>query len=162
MPNADDISWFKAELHAQIGGATTAGPFDLDMMTGLACQETGKVWPILRHDRNLAIDRIVALWKHHRMARAPFMFFRATCFRFARKVANILPDLSGAPHVTCVGDANIENWGQDTEGGLVWGVKDFDEAALLPYNFLQLATSVHLTSDLLGASLRIPEYNHGN
>lgn len=49
--------------------------------------------------------------KHKRMAENAFMFFRATCFRFARLLPLILPELSGVPVVPSVGDAHIENWG---------------------------------------------------
>jgi hypothetical protein len=44
-----------------------------------------------------------------------------------------------------VGDAHVENFGtwRDREGRLVWGVNDFDEAALLPYtnDLIRLAVS---------------------
>jgi hypothetical protein len=92
--------------------------------------------------------------KHERMARDAFMFFRATCFRFARKLNDWLPELSDAPVVPSVGDAHIENWGtwRDLEGRLVWGVNDFDDAADLPctYDLLRLATSARLAKGLPG------------
>lgn len=93
--------------------------------------------------------------KHDRMAKDPFKFFRATCFRFARKVGTLLPDLAEAPTAPGVGDAHIENWGtwRDAEGRLVWGVNDFDEAADLPYTYdlLRLATSARLAPGLPGS-----------
>jgi hypothetical protein len=53
------------------------------------------------------------------------------------------------------GDAHIENWGtwRDAEGRLVWGVNDFDDAALLPYTYdlVRLATSARLASGLAGS-----------
>ncbi|OEC93562.1 hypothetical protein [Rhizobium sp. YK2] len=61
MPNANDIKWFKEQFHAVIETETAGGPFDLDMMTALACQETGEIWPILRHDSSLTVDQIAAL-----------------------------------------------------------------------------------------------------
>ncbi|WP_127088260.1 DUF2252 family protein [Aquabacter cavernae] len=90
--------------------------------------------------------------KHKRMAKNSLMFFRATCFRFARQLASIVPDLAEAPAVISVGDAHIENFGtwRDGEGRLVWGVNDFDEAARLPYTFdlIRLATSARLADTL--------------
>ncbi|MFG1289860.1 DUF2252 family protein [Xanthobacter versatilis] len=90
--------------------------------------------------------------KHKRMAKSSLLFFRATCFRFARQLPVIAPDLLRAPVVTCVGDAHIENFGtwRDGEGRLVWGVNDFDEAAWLPYtvDLVRLATSARLAGNL--------------
>lgn len=60
MPNADDIRWFKQNFSAQIQPALAGTPFDVDMITAIACQETGEVWPILRR-KNLPLDRILAL-----------------------------------------------------------------------------------------------------
>lgn len=59
MPNADDIAWFKQQFSTQIRAALTGTPFDVDMITAIACQETGEVWPILR--KKLPADRVVAL-----------------------------------------------------------------------------------------------------
>jgi hypothetical protein len=61
MPNAADIKWFKENFGAKIRAVVAGTPFDLDMMTALACQETGEIWPILRKDANLSLDQIVAL-----------------------------------------------------------------------------------------------------
>jgi hypothetical protein len=94
--------------------------------------------------------------KHTRMAKDAFKFFRASCFRFARKLPKLLPgNLCDAPVVPSVGDAHIENWGtwRDGEGRLVWGVNDFDDATLLPYTYdlVRLATSTRLAPGLPGA-----------
>ena len=93
--------------------------------------------------------------KHDLMARDPFKFFRSTCYRFARKTCELLPDLGEARHVPSVGDAHVENWGtwRDGEGRLVWGVNDFDDAALLPYTYdlLRLATSARLSGQVIGS-----------
>ena len=47
---------------------------------------------------------------------------------------------------------HLENFGtwRDAEGRLVWGVNDFDEAAVMPYAFdlLRLATSVRLAPEM--------------
>ena len=90
--------------------------------------------------------------KHKRMAESPFRFLRATYFRWARKIEEVLPALANAPQVLAVGDAHLENFGtwRDAEGRLVWGVNDFDDAALMPYAFdlVRLATSAKLSPDL--------------
>ncbi|MBW8880324.1 MAG: DUF2252 family protein, partial [Asticcacaulis sp.] len=94
--------------------------------------------------------------KHERMAGDIFMFFRATCFRFARKFAKWFPDLVEAPLVPSIGDAHIENFGtwRDAEGRLVWGVNDFDEAAVLPWtcDLVRLAASARLGRNLPGTN----------
>ena len=50
-----------------------------------------------------------------------------------------------APRILAVGDLHVENFGtwRDTDGRLVWGVNDFDEASLFPYtlDLVRLATS---------------------
>ena len=94
--------------------------------------------------------------KHDRMAHNVFTFFRATCFRFARRMDDFAPYLADGVQVPSVGDAHIENWGtwRDAEGRLVWGVNDFDEAAILPYTYdlLRLATSARLAPGLPGTN----------
>lgn len=86
--------------------------------------------------------------KHVKMRGDPFVFLRATFFRWARCIEALCPDLSGAPRVLSVGDMHIENFGtwRDAEGRLVWGVNDFDEAAIIPYPFdlVRLAASARL------------------
>lgn len=54
MPNSSDVKWFKGEFGAEIGRAVAGTPFDLDMLTALACQETGYIWSRLRR---LGLDR---------------------------------------------------------------------------------------------------------
>jgi hypothetical protein len=73
--------------------------------------------------------------KHRKMRKSPFHFLRATCWRWAERAHSICPDLLDAPTAAAVGDLHIENFGlwRDDEGRLVWGVNDFDEAAMLPY-----------------------------
>ena len=93
--------------------------------------------------------------KHRRMAKDALKFLRATCFRFARTLPRYLPELATAPRVPSVGDAHIENFGtwRDAEGRLVWGVNDFDDAAVLPatYDLVRLATSARLAPGIAGA-----------
>ncbi len=48
MPNASDVKWFKEEFGSEIIAAVADTPFDLDMLTALACQETGYIWASLR------------------------------------------------------------------------------------------------------------------
>ena len=82
------------------------------------------------------------------MKKDAFTFLRATFFRWAKTIEKICSDLSDAPAVLSVGDTHVENFGtwRDAEGRLVWGVNDFDEAAVIPYplDLVRLATSVRL------------------
>jgi hypothetical protein len=86
--------------------------------------------------------------KHRLMREDPFVFLRGTYFRWARKIEDLCPTLCDAPHVLCVGDVHLENYGtwRDAEGRLVWGINDFDEAAKMPYLFdlVRLTTSALL------------------
>ena len=90
--------------------------------------------------------------KHKRMVESSFLFLRATYFRWAKKIEELLPELANAPPVLAVGDAHLENFGtwRDAEGRLVWGVNDFDDAALMPYAFdlVRLCTSAKLSLDV--------------
>jgi hypothetical protein len=62
MPNARDIEWFKDTFGAEIAAAAAGTPFDLDMVTAIACQETGHIWQRLRKEPNpLSRDEILAL-----------------------------------------------------------------------------------------------------
>jgi len=89
--------------------------------------------------------------KHERMAASPFVFLRATFYRWIELFPTVCTDLMDAPYVTAVGDLHIENFGtwRDREGRLVWGVNDLDEASSLPYvsDLVRLATSVALGID---------------
>ncbi|MGH9900485.1 MAG: SH3 domain-containing protein, partial [Pyrinomonadaceae bacterium] len=60
MPKAEDILWFKQQFHGGIGAAVQGTPFSLDMLTAIACQETGYIWQILRR-RSLGVGRILEL-----------------------------------------------------------------------------------------------------
>ena len=82
--------------------------------------------------------------KHDRMAENAFMFFRATCFRFARQWENCCRNWEmrrGHP-AWAMPTSRIGVPGGMPRVGLVWGVNDFDEAADLPYTYdlLRLAT----------------------
>lgn len=60
MPTANDVRWFKQTFGAEIEAALQGTPFELDMITAIACQETGYIWSILRK-KSLPADRILAL-----------------------------------------------------------------------------------------------------
>src|SRR4051794_34088211 len=90
--------------------------------------------------------------KHQLMEDSAFMFLRATYFRWARKIGDWCPELMNAPKVLAIGDLHLENFGtwRDADGRLVWGVNDFDEAAVMPYvlDLVRLATSIQLAPKL--------------
>ena len=96
--------------------------------------------------------------KHERMRESAFVFLRATFFRWAKRVEGICADLAKTPPVLSVGDLHLENFGtwRDAEGRLVWGVNDFDEAAVIPYAFdlVRLATSARLAATCRSAIAR--------
>jgi hypothetical protein len=84
-------------------------------------------------------------FKHEQMRTAVFPFLRATYYRWAQ----IFPEQCGkaakAPELLAVGDLHVENFGtwRDSEGRLIWGINDFDEAWRLPYtnDLVRLTTS---------------------
>lgn len=90
-------------------------------------------------------------YKHQKMALAPFPFLRATYYRWAGTWQNACPELTKAATVLSVGDLHLENFGtwRDSEGRLIWGINDFDEAYPLPWSadLLRLATSALLVVD---------------
>lgn len=91
-------------------------------------------------------------YKRQRMKKNAFIFLRATYFRWARTIPALCPDLMDAPQVLGVGDMHLENFGtwRDADGRLVWGVNDFDEAAVMPYplDLVRLAASIRLAPKL--------------
>jgi hypothetical protein len=93
--------------------------------------------------------------KHQLMKADIFKFLRGTCWRWAEAAPELCPDLMTATEVGSVGDAHAGNFGlwRDTEGRLVWGVNDFDEAAVLPYplDLVRLCTSFIVADDRLSA-----------
>ena len=88
--------------------------------------------------------------KHQAMHTAAFPFLRATFYRWMQLWPEICPELEAAPAVLSVGDLHVENLGtwRDFEGRLVWGINDFDEAAVLPYtlDLVRLASSALLAA----------------
>src|SRR5258708_1755044 len=73
--------------------------------------------------------------KHARMRESPFVFLRATFYRWLQRWPEVCPQLLDAPKALAIGDLHIENFGtwRDCEGRLIWGVNDVDEVCLLPY-----------------------------
>src|SRR5882672_10885569 len=86
--------------------------------------------------------------KHDKMRESPFVFLRATYWRWAETIFDVCPDLAGGTQVLAVGDIHLENYGtwRDVDGRLAWGVNDFDEAAEMPYglDLVRLAASALL------------------
>ncbi|MCX6628550.1 MAG: DUF2252 family protein [Candidatus Solibacter sp.] len=105
-----------------------------------------------RHVRLLAPDLAI---KHEQMRTAPFPFLRATFYRWAQVWPEICEEAAKAPVVLAVGDLHVENFGtwRDSEGRLIWGINDFDEAWRLPYtsDLIRLATSALLAPAACGA-----------
>jgi hypothetical protein len=96
--------------------------------------------------------------KHRKMTAGPFQFLRGTYWRWAETIygADVCPKLARAPQALSVGDIHVENFGtwRDADGRLIWGVNDFDEAALMPYlhDIVRLATSAVL-ADVPGITI---------
>jgi hypothetical protein len=99
--------------------------------------------------------------KHKVMKDSAFMFLRATYFRWARQIPQILPELMDAPRVLSIGDLHLENFGtwRDSDGRFVWGVNDFDEAAVMPWvlDLVRLTASIRLAPDRAVSSRRAAE-----
>jgi uncharacterized protein (DUF2252 family) len=100
-------------------------------------------------------------FKHESMRSDVFTFFRATFYLWAQLWPQLPASISKAPRVLAVGDAHVENFGtwRDQEGRLVWGVNDFDEAAVLPYtnDLVRLAVSGVLARARGGLRIAAPE-----
>jgi uncharacterized protein (DUF2252 family) len=83
--------------------------------------------------------------KHRRMAQDPFCFLRGSFYRWAQVWPQLCTELAAAPRVLGIGDLHVENFGtwRDSEGRLVWGINDFDEAATVAYtnDLVRLCTS---------------------
>ena len=90
-------------------------------------------------------------YKHEQMRADPFLFFRATFYRWAQFWPEHCAKLARAPEVLAVGDLHLENFGtwRDAEGRLVWGVNYFDEAypMAFPNDLVRLAVSALLAAE---------------
>lgn len=86
--------------------------------------------------------------KHRLMTRSSFSFLRATFYRWMQVWPEVCADLISAPVLPAIGDVHVENFGtwRDSEGRLIWGINDFDEAYPLPYtnDLVRLAVSAKL------------------
>ena len=89
--------------------------------------------------------------KHGLMKRDAFSFLRATFYRWMQVWPEVCGDLVTAPLLRAIGDLHVENFGtwRDSEGRLIWGINDFDEAYPLPYtnDLVRLAVSATLAVD---------------
>jgi hypothetical protein len=94
--------------------------------------------------------------KRRRMRQDPFMFMRASYYRWAQIWPEVCSKFGLGPRVLSVGDLHVENFGtwRDTDGRLVWGVNDFDEAYPLPYtnDLVRLAISAFMAVEELDVS----------
>jgi hypothetical protein len=88
--------------------------------------------------------------KHREMAKSLFSFLRATFYRWVQIWPEICAESHIAPGILSVGDLHVENFGtwRDSDGRLVWGINDFDEADHHPYtlDLVRLATSALLAA----------------
>src|SRR5262245_30499701 len=88
------------------------------------------------------------LRKRELMRESVCAFLRATFYRWVQIWPEICPNLRSAPRVLAVADLHVENFGtwRDSDGRLVWGINDFDEAYPLPYtnDLVRLMTSAIL------------------
>jgi len=89
--------------------------------------------------------------KHKQMAAGVFPFLRSTFYRFSSVFREVCPDLAKGPELLAVGDLHVENFGtwRDTEGRLIWGINDVDEAQTMPYSIdlVRLAASALLAAE---------------
>jgi len=60
VPTPDAIRWFKTQFETKIQTAVAGTPFSVDMLTAIACQETGLTWNALRK-QGLPTAQILAL-----------------------------------------------------------------------------------------------------
>lgn len=86
--------------------------------------------------------------KYEIMMENPFIFLRGSFYRWAERLPLKCPDVVQAPRIMGVGDLHIDNFGtwRDSEGRLVWGINDFDEACVTTCvnDLVRLATSAAL------------------
>ncbi len=82
------------------------------------------------------------------MRESAFVLLRGTFYRWIQLWPARCERLDDAPRVIGVGDLHLENFGtwRDSEGRLIWGINDVDEACEIPYtlDLVRLATSALL------------------
>lgn len=90
-------------------------------------------------------------YKHRQMKADPFLYFRATYYRWCQLWLEECADLARCAETLVVGDLHLENFGtwRDSEGRLIWGVNDFDEAHPMSFanDLVRLAVSALLAAD---------------
>lgn len=90
-------------------------------------------------------------YKHAQMKSDKLAFLRGTFYRWVQVYQETCGDLCRAPVLLAVGDLHIGSFGtwRDSEGRMVWGIDDFDEAYPLPYtnDLVRLASSVKVARD---------------
>jgi hypothetical protein len=110
------------------------------------------------------VDKLGLARKHENMKISPFIFLRATYYRWSQIFPEVCKHLATLPVVFSVADLHIENFGtwRDSEGRLVWGVNDFDEAYPLPFvnDLVRLATSANLAASENALELTTQEICH--
>lgn len=60
MPDASDVLWFKQQFQARIELALKDSLLDPDLITAIACQESGHIWSALRR-QGLPVAQVLAL-----------------------------------------------------------------------------------------------------
>jgi len=99
--------------------------------------------------------------KHVRLKQSQFQFLRGTYYRWSELWPTICASLTNAPAGLAVGDLHLQNFGtwRDSEGRLIWGINDFDEARPLPYtnDLVRLAVSARLASDEYKIDIKLKE-----
>ena len=91
--------------------------------------------------------------KHSKMAAGAFPFLRATFYRWVEQWPAVCPRLARRSQdvLLAVGDLHVENFGvwRDSQGRLVWGVNDFDDACELPFtsDLVRLGASAMLAAE---------------
>ena len=99
--------------------------------------------------------------KHAMMTQSGFSFLRATCYRWMQVWPEVCAELAGAPSLRAVGDLHVENFGtwRDSEGRLIWGINDFDEACVVPYtsDLVRLVVSAKLAGRAERLAVKLDE-----
>lgn len=99
--------------------------------------------------------------KHRLMAQSAFSFFRATCYRWMQVWPEVCADLATAPVLRAVADLHVENFGtwRDSDGRLIWGINDFDEACVFPYtsDLVRLVVSAKLAGRAEHLAVKLDE-----
>jgi hypothetical protein len=89
-------------------------------------------------------------FKHRQMKADPFLYFRATFYRWCQLWLEECRPLARAATTSAVGDLHLENFGtwRDAEGRLIWGVNDFDEAHPMAFtnDLVRLTVSAFLAA----------------